>query len=91
MAKVSKKFSKLAFLGDSLEKLSDKYGFWPWNRSAYADIIKYLENDNADLILMDFMFLGFQKCSFEPRIGINMLIVAAIALACHLAIIGIVW
>ncbi len=46
---------------DSLEKLSDKYGHWPWNRKAYADIIKYLANDGADTIFLDFMFLGFQQ------------------------------
>ena len=46
---------------DSLDVLSKKYGSWPWNRSAYADIINYLENDGADLIFLDFMFLGHQQ------------------------------
>ncbi len=46
---------------DSLEKLSDKYGHWPWNRKAYADVVKYLAQDGADTIFLDFMFLGFQQ------------------------------
>ena len=56
--------SKVALIvidDDSLEKLSSKYGYWPWNRRAYADIIKYLEKDGADSIFLDFMFLGFQQ------------------------------
>ena len=56
--------SKVALIvidDDSMEKLSSKYGFWPWNRSSYADIIEYLENDGADTIFLDFMFLGFQQ------------------------------
>ena len=46
---------------DSLEKLSAKYGYWPWNRKAYADMVKYLEKDGADSVFLDFMFLGFQQ------------------------------
>ena len=46
---------------DSLENLSQKYGFWPWNREAYADIVNYLEKDGADSVFLDFMFLGFQQ------------------------------
>jgi len=56
--------SKVALIvidDNSLESLSDKYGFWPWNRNAYADIIKYVEKDGADTVLLDFMFLGFQQ------------------------------
>ena len=56
--------SKVALIvidDDSLEKLSDKYGYWPWNRKSYADIVKYLENDQADSIFLDFIFLGFQQ------------------------------
>ncbi|MCR4880960.1 MAG: diguanylate cyclase [bacterium] len=46
---------------DSLENLSKQYGYWPWNRKAYADIINYLEKDGANKIFLDFMFLGFQQ------------------------------
>lgn len=56
--------SKIALIvidDDSLEKLSDKYGYWPWNRKAYADVVKYLANDQADSIFLDFIFLGFQQ------------------------------
>jgi len=56
--------SKVALIvidDDSLEKLSDKYGYWPWNRKSYADIVKYLENDQAESIFLDFIFLGFQQ------------------------------
>ena len=56
--------SKIALIvidDDSLDKLTNRYGSWPWNRSSYADIIRYLEKDGADLIFLDFMFLGFQQ------------------------------
>ncbi len=56
--------SKIALVvidDDSLEKLSNQYGYWPWNRKAYADIVKYVENDGADTVFLDFMFLGFQQ------------------------------
>ena len=46
---------------DSMDKLANRYGAWPWNRSSYADIIRYLEKDGADAIFLDFMFLGFQQ------------------------------
>ena len=46
---------------DSLENLSKKYGYWPWNRKSYADIVNYLEKDGANMIFLDFMFLGFQQ------------------------------
>ena len=56
--------SKVALIvidDNSLESLSKQYGFWPWNRNAYADIIKYVEKDGADTIILDFLFLGFQQ------------------------------
>ena len=56
--------SKIALVvidDDSLEKLANKYGYWPWNREAYADIIKYLANDGADSVFLDLMFFGFQQ------------------------------
>ena len=56
--------SKVALIvidDDSMEKLTGKYGSWPWNRTAYSDVIKYLEKDGADTIFLDLMFLGFQQ------------------------------
>ncbi len=56
--------SKLALIvidDDSMEKLTERYGSWPWNRSSYADIIRYLVKDQADTIFLDFMFLGFHQ------------------------------
>ena len=56
--------SKIALIvidDDSMDKLANRYGAWPWNRASYADIIRYLENDGADSIFLDFMFLGFQQ------------------------------
>ena len=58
--------SKVALIvidDNSLEGLSKQYGFWPWNRNAYADIIKYVEKDGADTIILDF-FIFFLHLNF---------------------------
>ena len=52
---------------DSMDKLTNRYGSWPWNRSSYADIIRYLENDGADSIFLDFINLQLLQCVAKPK------------------------
>jgi len=45
----------------SLDYMEDEYGRWPWNRSAYTDMINFLESGNVNMIGFDLMFIGYQK------------------------------
>lgn len=44
----------------SLQILENKYGLWPWKRSAYTQLINYMEGQKADSIIFDMMFIGYQ-------------------------------
>ncbi|MDD3150994.1 MAG: CHASE2 domain-containing protein, partial [Candidatus Gastranaerophilales bacterium] len=46
---------------DSLEEMEDKFGMWPWDRSAYIDAIEYLQQSGVEAIAFDLMFVGHQK------------------------------
>ena len=47
----------------SVESLWDKYGEWPIPRSVYADLVTYLEKQNPQSIIFDFMFIKSLKSS----------------------------
>lgn len=46
---------------DSLQILENRYGAWPWNRSAYTHAINYMQSGGVDSMAFDLMFLNYQK------------------------------
>ena len=49
----------------SYEYVLDKYGEWPVKRGIYADLIEYLEAQNASVIAYDLLFVKSLKSSRE--------------------------
>lgn len=51
----------LAIDDNSLELLTNKYGNWPWDRQAYVDAIKTLNEVGAKQVILDLMFVNHSK------------------------------
>ena len=61
--KATKDISIITVDDESYEYLIEKYGEWPISRNIYADVVRYLEKQNAAVIAFDLMFVQSIKSS----------------------------
>ena len=61
--KATKDISIITVDDESYEYLIEKYGEWPISRNIYADVVRYLEKQNASVIAFDLMFVQSIKSS----------------------------
>lgn len=61
--KATKDISIVTVDDESYEHLVEKYGEWPISRNIYADVVNFLEKQEASIIAFDLMFVQSMKSS----------------------------